>query len=90
VKYLTFRIRDQLICEDGSRFSWTFSEDCYFMADAPHTIVDGQVVVYTPENLIERAVRTFFSGLTLHEQVQTWTTLEIEARQVGEFDALSY
>jgi hypothetical protein len=44
--------------------------------------------VYTPEELIERAVRTFFSGLTEREKKQAWKTLEIEARQAKESEAL--
>jgi hypothetical protein len=58
------------------------------MADAPSTVVGNEVVVYTPEECIERAVRTFFSGLTDRERNQPAKTLEIEARQAKEFDAL--
>ncbi len=81
MKYLTFHIRCQFRCEGGSVFGFTFSEGCYCMADTPSTVVEGRVVGYTPEECIERALRTFFSGLTIREREQATKTLEIEARQ---------
>jgi hypothetical protein len=50
--------------------------------------VEGRVVFYTPEECIERAVRTFFSGLTAREREQAWRSLEIEALQAKELEAL--
>ena len=88
MRYLTFHIRCQFRCEDGSVFGFTFSEGCYCFVDAPHTIVDGGVIFYTPEECIERALRTFFSGLTERERKQAWRTLEIEARQAEKLEAL--
>ena len=86
--YLTFCVRCQFQCEDGSIFSWIFEEGHWCFADAPHTIVDGEVFVYTPEECIGRAVRTFFSGLTDWERKQAAKTLKIEARQIRELEAL--
>jgi hypothetical protein len=88
MRYLTFNIRCSFTCEDGSKFGFTFSEGRYCFADAPHTIVEGKVIVYTPEDCIERAVRTFISGLTEREREQAAKTLEIEARQVEELEEL--
>jgi hypothetical protein len=61
---------------------------CYCMADAASTVVGGRVTVYTPEECIDRALRTFFSGLTAREREQAWKSLEIEARQAKELEAL--
>lgn len=58
------------------------------MPDTPYTVVGNEVVAYTPMECIERAVRTFFSGLTEREQEQAAKTLKIEARQVKELEAL--
>ena len=58
------------------------------MADAPSTVVDGRIVVYMPVECIDRAVGTFFSGLTEREREQAAKTLEIEARRVVELQEL--
>ena len=82
MKYLTFCIKCSFTDADGSIFSWVFEEGQYCFADAPSTLMDGEVVVYTPEECVDRAVRTFFSGLTDRERNRAAKTLEIEARQV--------
>jgi hypothetical protein len=82
VRYLTFHIRCCFTDVDGSKFGFTFAESQWCMADAPSTIVGNEVFVYTPEDCIDRAVRTFASGLTEWERNQAAKTLQIEARQV--------
>jgi hypothetical protein len=81
MKYLTFYIRCSFQCSDGSAFSWTFEESAWVMADADRTIVRGEIVFYTPEECVGRAVRTFFSGLTEQERKQAAGSLEILANQ---------
>jgi hypothetical protein len=81
LRHLIFHVRVRFASDDGEVFSRTFEESEWVMADADHTTVNGQIVFYTPTACIERACRTFFSGLTAREQEQARKTLEIEARQ---------
>jgi hypothetical protein len=53
------------------------------MADAPFPTVEGRVVVYTPDDLIEKSVQVFLPGHTDQDQKQASKTLEIEARQAN-------
>jgi hypothetical protein len=87
MKKLTFHIRCSFTCEDGSKFGFTFAESEWCVPDAPSKVVGDEVVVYTPQECIERAMRTFLSGLTERERKQAAKTLEIEARQVKESDS---
>jgi hypothetical protein len=81
MKYLTFCIRIQFRCSDGSKFGFTFEEGQWVMRDAPSTLVNNKVVVYTPRECLERALRVFFSGLTEAERNQAAKSLVIVARQ---------
>jgi hypothetical protein len=65
-------------------FGFTFLEYQWVTADAPSTLVNNKVVVYTPIECLERALRVFLSGLTEREQQLAAKKLEIEARQVKE------
>jgi hypothetical protein len=81
MRYLTFYVRCQFRCDDGTTFSWIFEESAWVFVDAERTIVQGEVVYYTPEECIGRAVRTFFQGLTEPEREQAARNLEILANQ---------
>jgi hypothetical protein len=88
MRHLVFNVHCKFQCEDGSKFRWVFSEGSYVFADSPHTVLDGRNLYYTPESVIERVVRLFFSGLTERERKQACKTLEIEAWQALESGAL--
>ena len=88
MRLLTFQIRCQFHCDGGSVFSWTFEESAWVMPDAEHTVVNGEIVHFTPLASIERAYRIFISGLTDCEKSVAAESLRIEARQVTEPERL--
>jgi len=63
-------------------WSWTFEEGAWVMADADRTVVDGEIVYYTPLECMQRAYYTFLSGLT--ESERQAGKLEIIAEQLRE------
>jgi hypothetical protein len=81
MKKLIFQIRCSFTSEDGSIFGFTFSESQWCMPDAPSVTVGNEIIVYAPTECIERAVRTFVSGLTDPERKMAAKSLQIDARQ---------
>jgi hypothetical protein len=62
-------------------FGFTFAESQWVMPDAEGTWTEHGWMVYTPQECIERALKTFYEGLTEQEREQARKTFRISARQ---------
>jgi hypothetical protein len=81
MKYLTFHVKCSFTCKDGFVFAWIFSESQWVAADAEGTWTENGFLYYTPQDVIDRVVETFFEGLTESEKEQARKTFKLTAVQ---------